>query len=69
MSGSWLQGHLVTIGHHLPAKYPHSPSELLKKSEPKAPMSIQQWSAFASSVLGKPVVLQAPTDAEVRKYG
>lgn len=41
----------------------------LKAAEPKKPMTLQQWSAFASAVTGKKVSLVVPTPEEMSKYG
>jgi hypothetical protein len=32
-------------------------------------MNLKQWAAFASAMLGKPVTLEVPSAAEVKKYG
>lgn len=66
---AWLTAYLTTVGHHIPKDFPKSPSALLKKQQPATEMTPQQWAAFASAVLGKPVPLQVPTDAEVEAYG
>lgn len=62
MNGAWLQGHLGAIATHLPAKFPKSPSELLKKSEPKKQMGAKDWQAFIFSVTGKKIDIPEQPD-------
>lgn len=63
-----MQGNLNRFSFNEPNKYPELKS-LLKRHEPQKPMTVQQWSAFATAVLGKPVKLEIPTPDEVKRFG
>lgn len=56
--GAWLAARLVTIGAHAPKEFPRSPDVLLPPKEvavAKPAQTPQQWAAFFSYVLEKPV--------------
>lgn len=55
---AWLSGSLNRYSFNEPNKYPESPSELLKKSEPKKAMTIKEWSAVVSGITGRPINLE-----------